>query len=94
MIVAQKLDILESLVSCVSINTVSKQCVSYLIVIFRNYEGESISNQPIPFPIDRDGHDFQALFQYMFYTLYKIIFNKVLNVKHGHAFHLKLSSVQ
>ena len=29
------------------------------------YEGESISNQPIPFPMDRDGHDFHALFQYM-----------------------------
>ena len=25
-----------------------------------SYEGESISNQPIPFPIDRDGHDFHA----------------------------------
>ena len=32
------------------------------------YEGESISNQPKLFPIDRDGHDFHALFQYMFYT--------------------------
>ena len=32
-------------------------------------EGESISNQPIPFPIDRYGHDFHALFRYMFYTL-------------------------
>ena len=31
------------------------------------YEGESISDQPIPFSIDRDGHDFHALFQYMFY---------------------------
>ena len=30
------------------------------------YKGESISNQPIPFPMDRDGHDFHALFQYMF----------------------------
>ena len=28
-----------------------------------------VNNQPIPFPIDRDGHDFHALFQYMFYTL-------------------------
>ena len=38
------------------------------------YEGVSINNQPIPFPMDRDGHDFQALFQYMFYTVhgYKI----------------------
>ena len=31
-------------------------------------EGESISNQPIPFPIDRDAHDFHALFQCMIYT--------------------------
>ena len=29
-------------------------------------EGKSISNQPIPFPIDRDTQDFHALFQYMF----------------------------
>ena len=35
---------------------------------YRNYEGESISKQPVPFPMDRDGHDFHALFQYMFYT--------------------------
>ena len=34
----------------------------------RIYEGESISNQPIPIPMDRDGHDFHALFQYMYYT--------------------------
>ena len=32
------------------------------------YEGESMSNQPIPFPMDRDGHDFHALFQYLIYT--------------------------
>ena len=31
------------------------------------YEGESTSNQPIPFPMDWDGHDFHALFQYIFY---------------------------
>ena len=31
-----------------------------------SYEGKSISNQPIPFPIDRDTQDFHALFQYMF----------------------------
>ena len=30
------------------------------------YEGKSISNQPIPFPIGRDTQDFHALFQYMF----------------------------
>ena len=53
------------------------------------YEGESISNQPIPFPMDRDGHDFHALFQYMFYswvqncTRIESFFNKILNVKHG-----------
>ena len=53
------------------------------------YEGESISNHPIPFPMDRDGHDFHALFQYMFYTWVQSctriesFFNKILNVKHG-----------
>ena len=53
------------------------------------YEGESISNQPIPFPMDRDGHDFRAVFQYMFYkwiqncTRIESFFNKILNVKHG-----------
>ena len=54
----------------------------------RFYEGESISNHPIPFPMDRDGHDFHALFQYMFYTWVQnstrieSFFNKILNVKH------------
>ena len=53
------------------------------------YEGESVSNQPVPFPMDRDGHDFHALFQYMFYTWVQnctsieTVFNKILNVKHG-----------
>ena len=53
------------------------------------YEGESISNQPNPFPMDRDGHDFHALFQYMFYTWVQnctsieSFLNKILNVKHG-----------
>ena len=53
------------------------------------YEGMSINNQPIPFPMDRDGHDFHALFQYMFYTWVQncthieSFFNKILNVKHG-----------
>ena len=63
-------------------------CVSYL---FAKYEGESISNQPIPFAMDRDGHDFHTLFQYtcMFYTWVQnctrieSFFNKILNVKHG-----------
>ena len=36
--------------------------------MFVNYKGVSINNQPIPFPMDRDGHDFHALFQYMLYT--------------------------
>ena len=36
--------------------------------MIRVYEGESISDQPNLFPMDRDGHDFHALFQYMFYT--------------------------
>ena len=54
-----------------------------------SYESVSINNQPIPFSIDRDGHDFHALFQYMFYTWVQnctrieSFFNKVLNVKHG-----------
>ena len=36
------------------------------IRLILTYEGESISSQPVPFPMDRDGHDFHALFQYMF----------------------------
>ena len=50
------------------------------------YEGKSISNQPISFSIDRDGHGFHTLFQYNFYTwvkhctLIKPLFNKILNV--------------
>ena len=32
------------------------------------YEGGSIRKQSIPFSMDRDGHDFHALFQYIFYT--------------------------
>ena len=43
-------------------------CIEPFIIILPSYKGESISSQPIPFPIDRDGHDFHALFQYMFYT--------------------------
>ena len=34
--------------------------------------GESINNQPIPFPMDRDGHDFHALFNICFIRGYKI----------------------
>ena len=51
------------------------------------HEGESISNQPIPYLVDRDGHDFRALLQYMFYTwllnctLVDSLLNKILNVK-------------
>ena len=49
--------------------SISKVCVSIIRwwALIRSYEGESISNQPIPFPMDRDGHDFHALFQYMFF---------------------------
>ena len=66
----------------VMINTL---CIIYICI----YEGVSINNQPIPFPMDRDGHDFDALFQYMFYTWVQnctrieSFFNKILNVKHG-----------
>ena len=55
---------------------------------FMHYEGVSINNQPIPFPMDRDGHDFHALFQNKFYTWVQnytrieSFFNKILNVKH------------
>ena len=42
------------------------------------YEGESISNQPIPFPMDRDGHDFQALFQYVLYMGTKLHMYRVI----------------
>ena len=42
------------------------------------YEGVSINNQLILFPIDRDGQDFHALFQYFLYMgtkwhMYRII---------------------
>ena len=53
------------------------------------YEGKSISNQPIPFPMDRDGQDFHSLVRYMFdmwiqnCTLIESFFNKILNVKYG-----------
>ena len=36
------------------------------------YEGESISSQSVPFPINQDSCNFHALFQYMFICGYKI----------------------
>ena len=63
------------------------ECASPVQV--KAYEGVSINSQPIPFPIDRDGHDFHALFQYMFYTWVQnctrieSFFNKIMNAKHG-----------
>ena len=36
------------------------------------YEGESISNHPVPFPISRDGHAFPACFNTCFIRGYKI----------------------
>ena len=54
--------------------------------IYPKYEGVSINNQPITFPMYRDGHDFHPLFQYMFYTWaqncmrIESFFNKILNV--------------
>ena len=66
-----------------SITSLASLCDVY------TYEGVSINNQPIPFPMDRDGHDFHALFQYMFYTWVQnctrieSFFNKILDVKHG-----------
>ena len=48
-----------------------------------------MSNHPIPFPMNRDSHDFHALFQCMFYTwgqnctIIESFFNKILNVKYG-----------
>ena len=56
---------------------------------FQIYKGVPINNQLIPLPMDRDGHDFHALFQYMFYTWVQnctrieSFFNKILNVRHG-----------
>ena len=57
-------------------------------VYLPTYEGVSINNQPIPFPMDREGHYFHALFQYMYTwvqncTRMESFFNKILNVKHG-----------
>ena len=40
--------------------------INTICLMGKNYEGKSISNQSIPFPIDRDTQDFHALFQYMF----------------------------
>ena len=57
--------------------------------VLPRYEGESLSSQHVSFPINRDGHDFHALFQYLFYTwvqnctLIGLFFNMILNVKHG-----------
>ena len=58
--------------------------------MYNRYEGLSINNQPFQFPMDRDDHDFHALFQYMFYTCIQnctrgieSFFNMILNVKHG-----------
>ena len=61
--------------------------VYYMLMSLTYYEGESISNQPIPLPMDR-GHDFHALLQYVLYMgtklyTYESFFNKILNVKHG-----------
>ena len=56
-----------------------------MVAILKIYEGVLINNQPM----DRDGNDFHALFQYMFYTWVQnctrieSFFNKILNVKHG-----------
>ena len=85
--------------SCNAISHVTLHGLYSLHLFERNYlnlqglyhicEGESISNQPIPFPMDRDGHNFHALFQYLFYTWVQNCtriessFNKILNVKHG-----------
>ena len=63
--------------------------LSNLVVLYEKFTRASINNQPIPFPMDRDGYDFHALFQYMFYiwvqncTRIESFFNKILNVKHG-----------
>ena len=61
--------------------------------------GRVNNNQPIPFPMDRDGHDFHALFQYMFYTWVQNC-TRVEDIEcqtwlmmQRHAFHLKLSTV-
>ena len=57
-----------------------------MLLLIQKYEGVSINNQPIPFSIDRDGHDFHALFQYMFYTWVQSctriesFFNKILKM--------------
>ena len=60
----------------------------------------SISNQPFPFPMDRDGHDFHALFQYMFYTCfsskveYRAVFRYLyLKGKTGKEIHGELADV-
>ena len=67
----------------------SLHVVHFFTRFMHMYEGVSINNQPIPFPMDRDGHEFHALFQYMIYTWVQnytrieSFFNKILNAKHG-----------
>ena len=47
-------------------------------VFVEKYEGVSINNQPIPFPMDQDGHDFHALFQYVLYKGTKLHMYRVI----------------
>ena len=54
-----------------------------------HYEGESISNQPISFPVDQDNQYFHDLIQYMLYAWVQnckrieSFVKKILNAKHG-----------
>ena len=50
----------------------------YVTVPYMPYEGESISNQPNVFPVDRDGQDFHALFQYVLYMGTKLHMYRVI----------------
>ena len=73
------------------IYAVCKSLLSIMPVTVKElrYEGLSINKQPVPFPMDQDGHDCHVLFQYMIYTwvqnytCIESFFNKILNVKHG-----------
>ena len=52
----------------VYLNSGMKEILCTYPLVTISYEGVSINNQPIPFPIDRDGHDFTCFVS--IYVLY------------------------
>ena len=72
----KRCDFFQNILWCISIQN---------SLILLDFKLQGRVSKHIPFPIDRDGHDFHALFQYMFYTwvqnctLIELFFNKILN---------------